>query len=115
MTYLARQKVLPAECVPQVVLPTKFNDTMERWLSGDQLANMAPLMYVGDIDAYRWEKGHSSSDYYVKKDENAVLATTMEEIDGKYENLLDMGVGGDEAVARALKLGNKVGAKTYVP
>ena len=115
MTVLALQKDILQPLAPRAVLPDQFLPIMEGWLAGDfQNNNIAPLMYVGDTDAKRWKKGHSSRSYYVKRDEIATHELVMRDITGQFEHFIDLGVGGTDAVTRALLLARKLGVKTYV-
>ena len=72
-------------------------------------------MYTGDADGSRHTNGHSSPAYYVMRDEDATFEIAMREIAARYENFIDMGVGGDEAVLRrGLVATRTVGARNYL-
>jgi len=87
---------------------------IERWLSGDSSVNLAPDMYIGDLDDYRWTKGHSSHNYYVKRDEQATFNIVKNNLHINVDNIFDMGVGGKQAVRDVgLSLAKIVCAKNY--
>lgn len=87
---------------------------IERWLSGDPSVNLAPDMYIGDLDDDRWVRGHSSPSYYVRKDERETFEMVKDELKVKADNIFDLGVGGKQAVLNVgLCLAQKISAKNY--
>ncbi len=85
---------------------------MERWLVRDPGVNLACDMYIGDCDDSRWALGHSSQDYYVKKDERATADLVMRELNVRADNLVELGVGGVEAVREnTFRMARKIGAQ----
>jgi hypothetical protein len=93
----------------------RLAEDVKRLLRGDVRINLAPHMYTGDSDGSRHTNGHSSPAYYVISDEDATFEIAMREIASRYENFMDMGVGGDEAVLRrGLVATRTVGAKNYL-
>src|SRR5271165_618441 len=99
---------------PYAEVPTEIRE-IERWLERDptdRTLNLASGMYDGDVDDARWKKGHSSDFYYVKKDERATFELIMRELTARADNLLEMGVGGADAVqANTVRMARHIGAR----
>lgn len=93
-----------------------FENVVHAWLSGENDANLAPLMYDGDISDARWREGHSSPHYYVEREEMAIIARAARELDIAPNCLIDLGPGGTEAVKnKSALLALKTGAQQYFP